>query len=107
MNIMFDTVTERIREIGIRRVCGATRIDIALEFLSQSILVSLVGGLLGLLVGFAIPLTIRLLTKYDIPIPGIAAVFGVIICSLVGIFFGTFPAMRAAQTNPAESLRHE
>ena len=73
MNIMFDTVRETsIREIGTRRACGATRGDIALEFVSQAVVISLVGGVLGLLLGFVIPVLIRLFTPFYIPISGVA-----------------------------------
>lgn len=107
MNMMFDTVRERIREIGVRRVCGATRRDIALEFVSQAMLISFFGGVVGLLLGLAIPASLRLFTPYYIPISGVAAILGITVCSLVGILFGTLPAMRAAQLDPAESLRYE
>jgi putative ABC transport system permease protein len=107
MNIMFDTVRERIREIGIRRACGATRGDIALEFVSQAVVISLVGGVLGLLLGFVIPVLIRLFTPFYIPISGVAATVGILICSGIGILFGTVPAIRAAHLDPAESLRYQ
>jgi len=107
MNIMFDTVRERIREIGIRRACGATRGDIALEFVSQAVVISLLGGVLGLLLGFVIPVLIRLFTPFYIPISGVAATVGILICSGIGILFGTVPAIRAAHLDPAESLRYQ
>jgi putative ABC transport system permease protein len=107
MNMMFDTVRERIREIGVRRACGATRRDIALEFVSQAMLISFLGGVVGLLLGFAIPLSLRFFTRYYIPVSGLAAVLGIAVCSAVGVLFGALPAMRAAQLDPAESLRYE
>jgi putative ABC transport system permease protein len=105
--MMFDTVRERIREIGVRRACGATRRDIALEFVSQAMLISFLGGVVGLLLGFAIPLSLRFFTRYYIPVSGLAAVLGIAVCSAVGVLFGALPAMRAAQLDPAESLRYE
>lgn len=107
MNIMFDTVRERIREIGIRRAVGATRRNIAIEFLSEAILIALVGGSIGLFVGFAIPFCIRLFTTYYCPVSVSAAILSITVCSALGIVFGTFPALRAAQLDPAESLRQE
>jgi putative ABC transport system permease protein len=107
MNMMFDTVRERIREIGVRRACGATRRDIALEFVSQAMLISFFGGVVGLLLGLVIPVSLRLFTPYYIPISGVAAILGITVCSLIGILFGTLPAMHAAQLDPAESLRYE
>lgn len=107
MNIMFDTVRERIREIGIRRALGATRRNIAVEFVSEAILIALVGGSIGLVVGFAIPLGIRLFSTYYCPISLSAAIISITVCSAVGILFGTLPALQAAQLDPAESLRQE
>jgi putative ABC transport system permease protein len=107
MNIMFDTVRERIQEIGIRRACGASRGDIALEFVSQAVVISFVGGVLGVLLGFIIPIFIQLFTRHYIPLSGLAAIVGIITCAGVGILFGSIPALRASQLDPAESLRYE
>jgi putative ABC transport system permease protein len=107
MNIMLDTVRQRIREIGVRKALGATSRDIKLQFLSEAVLISLVGGSLGVVAGFAIPLSIRFLTQYRIPVSGIAALVALVTCSSVGLLFGTLPAARAAQLDPAQSLRYE
>lgn len=107
MNIMLDTVRQRIREIGIRKAVGATGRDIKLQFLSEAVLISLVGGILGIVTGFAIPLSVRFFTQYRIPISGLAAIVAIVVCSSVGLLFGTFPAVRAARLDPAESLRYE
>jgi putative ABC transport system permease protein len=107
MNIMLATVSARIREIGIRKAVGATSREIRLQFLSEAILISLSGGVLGIAIGLAIPFSVRFLTAYRIPISGLSAIIAIVVCSLVGILFGTLPAIRAAQLDPVESLRYE
>ena len=107
MNIMLATVTSRTHEIGIRRAVGATAADIRLQFLSEAVLISIAGGVIGSLLGLALPFSIHFLTDYRIPISGLSAVIGILVSSLVGIIFGTVPATRAAQLDPIESLRHE
>lgn len=107
MNVMLATVTSRTREIGIRKAVGATAADIRLQFLSEAILISIAGGVIGSLVGLSLPFSVRFLTDYRIPISGLSAVIGIFVSSLVGIIFGTVPATRAAQMDPIESLRHE
>jgi putative ABC transport system permease protein len=107
MNIMLATVSARIREIGIRKAIGATRREIRFQFLSEAILISLIGGTLGIVIGLAIPFSLRYLTAYRIPISGLSAIIAIVVSSLVGILFGTLPAARAAQLDPVESLRYE
>ena len=107
MNIMLATVTSRIREIGIRKAVGATKREIRFQFLSEAILISLIGGVLGIIIGLAIPYSVRFLTAYRIPISGLSAIIAIAVCSLVGILFGTVPAIRASQLDPVESLRYE
>jgi putative ABC transport system permease protein len=107
MNIMFATVSSRIREIGIRKAVGATNAEIRFEFLSEAILISLVGSLGGVLIGLALPFSVRFLTEYRIPISGISVIVAVLTSATVGIVFGTVPAVRAARLDPVESLRYE
>ncbi len=107
MNIMLATVSARIREIGIRKAMGATNREIRFQFLSEAILISLIGGVIGIIVGLAIPFSVRFLTEYRIPISGLSAIIAIVVSSLVGILFGTVPAIRAAQLDPVESLRYE
>jgi putative ABC transport system permease protein len=107
MNIMLATVGARIREIGIRKAIGATNREIRFQFLSEALLISLIGGLLGVVVGLAIPFSVRFLTPYRIPISGKSAIIAIVVSSLVGILFGTLPAIRASQLDPVESLRYE
>jgi putative ABC transport system permease protein len=107
MNIMLSTVTSRIREIGIRKAVGATNREIRFQFLAEAILISLIGGFAGIVIGLAIPYSVRFLTEYRVPINGWSAVIAIIVSSLVGVIFGTVPAARAAQLDPVESLRYE
>jgi putative ABC transport system permease protein len=107
MNIMLATVSARIREIGIRKAMGATNREIRFQFLSEAILISLIGGIIGIVVGLAIPFSVRFFTEYRIPISGLSAIIAIVVSSLVGILFGTLPAIRASQLDPVESLRYE
>jgi putative ABC transport system permease protein len=107
MNIMLATVTSRIREIGIRKAVGATNREIRFQFLAEAILISFVGGIVGIVAGMALPFSVRLFTDYHFPISGLSAIIAIIVSSLVGIIFGTVPASRASQLDPVESLRYE
>jgi putative ABC transport system permease protein len=107
MNIMLATVSARIREIGIRKAVGATNREIRFQFLSEAILISLVGGFVGVVIGLALPFSVRFFTEYRIPISGLSAIVAIVVSSLVGILFGTVPAARAAKLDPVESLRYE
>lgn len=107
MNIMFVTVRSRTREIGIRKAIGATNRAIRWQFLTESIAISLAGGLIGTILGLALPLSVRFFTSFRIPISGLSAIIAIAVSSLVGILFGTVPATRAAQLDPVEALRYE
>jgi putative ABC transport system permease protein len=107
MNIMLATVSARIREIGIRKAIGATNREIRFQFLSEAILISLVGGFIGVIIGLAVPYSVRFFTEYRLPISGLSAIVAIVVSSLVGILFGTIPAARAAKLDPVESLRYE
>jgi len=107
MNIMLVTVTERTREIGVRLAVGASPREILVQFLTEAILVSLSGGLLGILVGVAIPLSVRLFADIKIPISPVAIVVAFGVSCVVGLIFGILPANRAAHLNPTEALRYE
>jgi putative ABC transport system permease protein len=107
MNIMLATVTSRIREIGIRKAIGATNRAIRFQFLAEAILISLSGGVVGIVAGLALPFSVRLFTDYHFPISGLSAIIAILVSSVVGIIFGTVPATRASQLDPVESLRYE
>lgn len=108
MNIMLATVRSRIREIGIRKAVGATYREIQLQFLAEAILISLSGGIVGTLMGLALPLSVRFfLPAYTIPISPWSVVISLGTAMMVGVLFGTLPATRAAQMDPVESLKYE
>ncbi|HKD01551.1 MAG TPA: ABC transporter permease [Terriglobales bacterium] len=107
MNIMLATVSARIREIGIRKALGATNREIRFQFLSEAVLISVGGGLIGVIIGLAVPYSVRFLTEYRLPVSGMSAIVALVVSSLVGILFGTVPATRAAKLDPVESLRYE
>jgi putative ABC transport system permease protein len=108
MNIMLVTVTERTREIGVRMAVGAARRDILQQFLLEAVLISVSGGLLGILLGLAIPLSVRYLAEnVYIPISTLSIVVAFAVSCLVGLVFGILPAHRAARLNPTEALRYE
>ncbi len=105
MNIMYVTVTERIKEIGIRRAIGATKRDILYQFLSESIILSLLGGFLGLFISFVVVTLIQKIFPAYIDLQSVIIALGV--SSLIGIIFGVFPAKRAADLTPVEAIRYE
>jgi putative ABC transport system permease protein len=104
---MLANVRARVREIGIRKALGATYREIKLQFLAEALIISLVGGVVGTLVGLALPLSIRFFTDYAIPISPWSVVLALTSATVVGIVFGTVPATRAAQMDPVESLKYE
>ncbi len=108
MNIMLVTVTERTREIGVRLAVGASRREILIQFLTEAILVSLTGGVVGILAGISVPVAVRIFAdNVQVPISklAIAVAFGV--SCAVGLIFGMLPANRASRLNPTEALRYE
>lgn len=107
MNIMLATVRSRIREIGIRKALGATYREIQLQFLTEAVIISLAGGAVGIVVGLAVPLSIRFLFDYPLPISYYSVLIALAAATLVGVVFGTVPATRAAQMDPVEALKYE
>ncbi len=107
MNIMLASVTERTREIGIRRAMGARRRDIISQFLIETVILSGIGGLLGVVLGVTIPFVIEAFAEMDTIIVFWSPLLAFSISAIVGIIFGIYPAMRAANMDPVEALRHE
>jgi|SRR5579871_1149027 len=108
MNIMLVTVTERTREIGLRMAVGASRRAVLEQFLTESIVISLAGGFVGILLGVSIPLSVRFLTDdIRVPISITSVIVAFAVSLLVGVVFGMLPANRASQLNPTEALRYE
>jgi len=107
MNIMLASVTERTREIGVRRALGAKRRDIIVQFLVETVTLSGAGGFLGVLLGLGIPLLVTQLAGMKTIVTPWAPILAFSISALVGIVFGLYPALRAARMDPVEALRHE
>jgi putative ABC transport system permease protein len=107
MNIMLVAVTERTREIGIRKAVGARRSDLLAQFLSEAVVLALFGGLLGVLAGVSIALLIRLVTPLPAAIQPWSVLISLTVASAVGLFFGVYPAARAARLDPIVALRQE
>jgi putative ABC transport system permease protein len=107
MNSMLANVQARIKEIGIRKALGATSREIRMQFLTEAVFLSLAGGLVGTLIGLAIPLSVALLTPFQIPISWWSAIAALATSMLVGVVFGTLPANRAARLDPVETLKYE
>ncbi len=107
MNIMLASVTERTREIGIRRALGARQADIVVQFLIETVLLAGVGGILGVVLGIAIPIAVQEFAGVTTVIKMWSPIVAFSISVLTGIAFGIYPARRAAMMNPVEALRHE
>lgn len=107
MNVMLVSVTERTKEIGVRRALGATQNDILMQFLTESVMQCIVGGLIGVLIGFLCALAIRSLTSLPAAVQTWVAVLGVVLSSIIGLFFGIYPATKAAKLDPVTALRTE
>ena len=107
MNIMLAVVTERTREIGIRKSLGARRIDILNQFLVESSMLAAAGGLLGVIIAWAVAILVRNTTPVPMAVPLNSVFIGVGLSTVVGLFFGIYPAQRAARMDPIEALRQE
>ena len=108
MNMMLVSVAERTREIGIRKAIGAKERHIVIQFLSESVLISFIGSIAGLIFGMAISQGVgRLVLEFDVPVSGWAPLMSVVVAIVVGIASGVMPALKAAKMNPLDALRHE
>jgi putative ABC transport system permease protein len=107
MNSMLANVQSRLKEIGIRKALGATSREIRMQFLTEAVFLSLSGGVIGTMIGLALPLTLGLLTPFSIPVNPWSPVFALGSSVLVGVLFGTLPANRAARLDPVQTLKYE
>jgi putative ABC transport system permease protein len=107
MNIMLVSVTERTREIGIRKAVGATTGAILLQFLTESVIISVIGGIIGMLFGIAGAYAIGSYANITPALSGTAILGAILFSSAVGIFFGIYPARKAAKLDPIDALRYE
>jgi putative ABC transport system permease protein len=107
MNSMLANVQSRIKEIGIRKALGATSREIRLQFLTEAVFLSLSGGLIGTIIGLAVPISVGLFSPFAIPVSYLAAVISLATSVLVGVIFGTLPANRAAVLDPVATLKYE
>jgi putative ABC transport system permease protein len=107
MNIMLVSVTERTREIGIRKAIGAKRRDILWQFLVEAVTLSIIGGAVGVIMGVGLALVIGKVSPLPAAIETWAVLSGLAVASSVGIVFGLFPALKAARLDPIEALRYE
>ena len=107
MNIMLVSVTERTREIGLRMAIGARRLHVLLQFLAEAVFLSVTGGIAGIIMGVAFSAAISFFAGWPAPISGTAIAGGFLFSAAVGIFFGYYPARKAAHLDPIEALRYE
>jgi putative ABC transport system permease protein len=107
MNVMLVSVTERTKEIGLRRAVGATQSDVLRQFLMESVLQCLAGGGIGVGLGFLCALALRQLANFPASVQGWVAALGVVLSSIIGLFFGIYPAVKASKLDPVVALRAE
>ena len=107
MNVMLVSVTARRREIGVRRAMGATKLDILRQFIAESIMQCVAGGMVGIALGFLIAFALRRFTPFPASVQTWVAIMGVLMSSGVGLFFGIYPAVRASRLDPIAALRSE
>ncbi len=107
MNIMYTSVTERTREIGLRMSIGARGKDILMQFLIEAILISIIGGLIGVILGIGTSELVGFLLKWPILISETSIVISFLVCGMTGIFFGFYPAQKASRLDPIEALKYE
>jgi len=107
MNIMLVAVTERTKEIGLIKAIGGKQISVRQQFLFESIIISLLGAAFGIVAGILLGNSVSLLMHTGFVVPWLWVCFGILICSLVGLLAGIYPAIKASRLNPIEALRYE
>lgn len=107
MNIMLVTVTERTREIGVRKALGATSNNVLFQFLTEAVVICLMGGLVGIIFGILMGLGVTVLVKGSFVVPWAWILLGIVVCIIVGVVSGLYPALKASRLDPIDSLRYE
>ena len=107
MNIMIVSVTERTREIGLRMSIGATGRDIMMQFLIEAVIISVTGGLLGIFFGGVATWLISVIARWPVEISAVSVVLSFMVCTVIGIIFGFYPAAKASNLDPIEAIRYE
>ena len=107
MNIMYVSVTERIREIGLRMAIGGKGRDILMQFLMESVLLSVIGGIIGILLGTGAAKIVAMATSWPVEVTTSSVVLSFVVCTIIGVFFGWYPARKAANLDPIEALRYD
>ena len=107
MNIMYVSVTERTREIGLRMSIGARGRDILAQFLIESVIISITGGIIGVILGCGAAVAVKGILNWPIAIQGYSVVLSFLVCTATGIFFGWYPAKKASGLDPIEAIRYE
>ena len=107
MNIMYVSVTERTREIGLRMSIGARGIDILSQFLIEAVIISVTGGIIGVLVGVIASWLVNIIAHWPVYIQIYSVILSFAVCTVTGIFFGWYPAQKAANLDPIEAIRYE
>ena len=107
MNIMYVSVTERTKEIGLRMSVGARSMDILAQFLIEAVLISITGGILGIILGCGASAAVKYIAHWPVDIQTWSAVLSFAVCTVTGIFFGWYPARKASNLDPIDALRYE
>lgn len=107
MNIMYVSVTERTREIGLRMSIGARGIDILVQFLIEAVIISVTGGVIGVIVGALASWLVNVVAHWPVSIQVYSVVLSFVVCTVTGVFFGWYPAKKAANLDPIEAIRYE
>ena len=107
MNIMIVSVTERTREIGLRMSIGATGRDIMTQFLIEAVIISVTGGILGILLGGVATWMIKIIANWPVQIDPFSVILSFVVCTVIGIVFGFYPAAKASNLDPIEAIRYE